>query len=72
MFWLLEVSVLYAYTVDATRLTNLQHKPLTHLQFRRALIQGLASHRLNVTPSRSPGGHVPREKEACAPFFRGR
>jgi hypothetical protein len=38
MFWLLEVSVVNSYIVYKTRLTLLQQRPLTHLQFHRSLI----------------------------------
>ena len=68
MFWLLEVSVVNAYIVHTTRLTNVQQKPLTHLQFRRALIQGLVSHRLHVPQPLHPGRRVDMSLKRMRPI----
>ena len=65
MFWLLEVSVVNAYIVHTTRL---KQKPLTHLQFRRALIQGLVSHRLHVPQPLRPGRRVDMSLERMRPI----
>ena len=68
MFWLLEVSVVNTYIVYTTRLILLQQQPLTHLNFRCALIQGLVSHRLQVPHLLYPGRWVDMSLERMRPI----
>ena len=68
MFWLHEVSVVNSYIVYTTRLTLLQQRPLTHLQFRCSLIQGLVSHWLQVPQPIRPGRRVDMSLERMRPI----
>ena len=69
MFWLLEVSIVNAYILHSTQLTTHQQPPLTHLQFRRALVQGLVSHRLHVPQPLRPGRRVDMSLEQMRPIL---
>ena len=60
-FWLLEVSVVNSYILYTIHSETHHSKPLTHLQYRRNVIEALASRYLQAAPPRPRPGR-PRKR----------
>ena len=60
-FWLLEIGVVNSYIRYATHSHNLHTKPLTHLQYRRQVVEALALQFLQAAPERVRPGR-PRKR----------
>ena len=60
-FWLLEVTVVNSYILYQLHTTQLQTRPITHLQFRRRPVGALASRHIQAAPPRPRPGR-PRKR----------
>ena len=60
-FWLFEVSVVNSYILYSIHTNNQHIRPLTHLQYRRRVVEPLASHCIQAAPPRARPGR-PRKR----------
>lgn len=61
-FWLLEVTVVNSYLLYKVHAARLNIRPITHLQFRRSLVESLASRHIQAAPARPLPGR-PRKRQ---------
>ena len=61
-FWLFEVTVVNSYILYHIHTTQLQARPLTHLQFRRRLVDALAARHIQAAPPRRRPGRPRRQQ----------
>ena len=61
-FWVIEVALVNSFILYQIHCTQLNIRPLTHLQYRRSVVESLAARYLSVTPPRARPGR-PRKRQ---------